>query len=70
MGNPCVAQVRRAGYVTAYKGKWHLTREFEPTAEPNQRREHHMERYGFGDWNPRGDVTGDPRDGYRNRCRP
>lgn len=57
---------RRAGYVTAYKGKWHLTTEFGPTAEPRQRHENQMERYGFGDWNPRGDIIADPWDGYRN----
>lgn len=57
---------RRAGYETAYKGKWHLTSEFEPNPETSTLHVHQMERYGFSDWNPAGDITGDPWDGYKN----
>jgi len=56
---------RRAGYQTAYKGKWHLTSEFEPSPEMVRLQTDRMERYGFSDWNRAGDITGDPWDGYQ-----
>jgi arylsulfatase A-like enzyme len=46
--------LRKAGYYTAYKGKWHLTREFDQH-EPDRLFTKEMEEYGFADHaSPRG----------------
>jgi arylsulfatase len=58
--------LRRLGYYTAYKGKWHLTGEFEPDPERDHSYVNDMEEYGFADWNPAGDVIGNPLDGFVN----
>jgi arylsulfatase len=55
--------LRKAGYYTAYKGKWHLAREFDPaTAERLFTKE--MEAYGFADYNSPGDLVGHTLGGY------
>lgn len=41
--------LRKAGYYTAYKGKWHLNREFE-TAKPTHLFTNNMDAYGFSDF--------------------
>jgi arylsulfatase len=55
--------LRKAGYTTAYKGKWHLSREFDTTSidrflTPN------MEAYGFADNFSPGDLIGHTLGGY------
>lgn len=55
--------LRKAGYYTAYKGKWHLSREFDTDAieqfmTPN------MEKYGFSDNFSPGDLIGHTLGGY------
>ena len=56
--------LRDAGYYTAYKGKWHLASELDPDPEQDHDFSGDMERYGFSDWNPTGDVIGNPWDGF------
>lgn len=55
--------LRKAGYYTAYKGKWHLSREFDTTSidrfmTPG------MEKYGFADNFSPGDLIGHTLGGY------
>lgn len=55
--------LRKAGYYTAYKGKWHLSREFDTKSvelfmTPN------MEKYGFADNFSPGDLIGHTLGGY------
>ena len=61
--------LREAGYYTAYKGKWHLTREFEtenklsaPTEMKIFTKE--MEAYGFSDYLGVGDIIAHTQGGY------
>jgi arylsulfatase len=56
--------MRQLGYYTAYKGKWHLASELEPDPSRDHNYANDMEKYGFSDWNPDGDVLGDPWDGF------
>jgi arylsulfatase A-like enzyme len=56
--------LRDVGYYTAYKGKWHLASELDPDPGRDHNFSGDMERYGFSDWNPTGDVIGDPWDGF------
>jgi len=55
--------LRKAGYYTAYKGKWHLSRKFDENAERLLTPE--MEAYGFSDYNSIGDLVGHQLGGYR-----
>ncbi|KEF42407.1 MAG: sulfatase [Cyanobium sp. CACIAM 14] len=55
--------LRKAGYYTAYKGKWHLTRSFDQ-AEPTRLLTPEMETYGFSDYNSPGDIVGHQLGGY------
>src|SRR5262245_2699053 len=51
--------LRDAGYYTAYKGKWHLTKEFETVNElgtPHKIFTKEMEAYGFSDYFGVGDI--------------
>jgi arylsulfatase len=51
--------LRSAGYYTAYKGKWHLTKEFETGNElgsPTKIFTKEMEAYGFSDYVGVGDI--------------
>lgn len=60
-------QLREAGYYTAYKGKWHLTREFETdnTLEaPTKIFTKEMEAYGFSDYLGVGDIIAHTHGGY------
>lgn len=57
--------LRKAGYYTAYKGKWHLNREFE-TAEPNKLFAREMDAYGFSDFVWPGDVLTHALGGYKH----
>jgi arylsulfatase len=56
--------LRKAGYYTAYKGKWHLTREFDQH-EPDHLFTKEMEQYGFADYASPGDVVGHTLGGYQ-----
>lgn len=59
--------LREAGYYTAYKGKWHLTREFETdnTLEaPTKIFTQEMEAYGFSDYFGVGDIIAHTQGGY------
>jgi arylsulfatase A-like enzyme len=55
--------LRKAGYYTAYKGKWHLSREFD-TKSVEQFMTPHMEKYGFADNFSPGDLIGHTLGGY------
>lgn len=59
--------MREAGYYTAYKGKWHLTREFETDntlAAPQKIFTKEMEAYGFADYLGVGDIIAHTQGGY------
>jgi arylsulfatase len=55
--------LRKAGYYTAYKGKWHLNRSFDQQADRLLNTE--MEVYGFADYNSPGDLVGHQLGGYQ-----
>jgi arylsulfatase len=55
--------LRKAGYYTAYKGKWHLNKEFDSqVADKLFTKE--MEAYGFSDYAGPGDLIGHTLGGY------
>ena len=60
--------LRDAGYYTAYKGKWHLTKEFETVnklgAPPIKIFTNEMEAYGFSDYFGVGDIIAHTQGGY------
>jgi len=59
--------LREAGYYTAYKGKWHLTKEFETVNDlgtPTKIFTKEMEAYGFSDYFGVGDIIAHDRGGY------
>lgn len=59
--------LRDAGYYTAYKGKWHLTKEFETVNElgsPTKIFTKEMEAYGFSDYLGVGDIIAHEQGGY------
>ncbi|MCC6197915.1 MAG: sulfatase-like hydrolase/transferase [Burkholderiales bacterium] len=56
--------LRRAGYYTAYKGKWHLNREFE-SSNPDRLFTTEMEAHGFADYAWPGDLIAHELGGYR-----
>lgn len=59
--------LRDAGYYTAYKGKWHLTKEFETVnrlGSPTKIFTEEMEAYGFSDYFGIGDIIAHDRGGY------
>ena len=59
--------LREAGYYTAYKGKWHLTKEFETVNElgtPTKIFTSEMETYGFSDYFGVGDIIAHEQGGY------
>jgi arylsulfatase len=55
--------LRKAGYYTAYKGKWHLNAEFD-VKEPDRLFTKEMEAYGFADFFTPGDIIGHTLGGY------
>lgn len=55
--------LRRAGYYTAYKGKWHLSRKFD-VADRLDRLNAEMEKYGFADFHSPGDIMAHDLGGY------
>lgn len=59
--------LREAGYYTAYKGKWHLTKEFEEVntlGSPTKIFTAEMEEYGFSDYFGVGDIIAHTEGGY------
>ena len=56
--------LRKAGYYTAYKGKWHLNREFE-SSNPDRLFTSEMDAYGFSDYAWPGDLLAHELGGYR-----
>lgn len=59
--------LRDAGYYTAYKGKWHLTKEFETVNKlgaPTRIFTKEMEDYGFSDYFGIGDIIAHTQGGY------
>ena len=59
--------LRETGYYTAYKGKWHLTKEFETVNElgtPTKIFTKEMEAYGFSDYFGVGDIIAHDQGGY------
>jgi arylsulfatase len=59
--------LRELGYYTAYKGKWHLTKEFETVNKlgtPTKIFTQEMEAYGFSDYIGIGDIIAHERGGY------
>ena len=59
--------MRKQGYYTAYKGKWHLTEEFETANSleaPERLLSAEMEQYGFSDYMGIGDIIGHTQGGY------
>lgn len=55
--------LRKAGYYTAYKGKWHLSRKFDVADRPD-RLDREMEQYGFADFHSPGDIMAHALGGY------
>jgi arylsulfatase len=61
--------LREAGYYTAYKGKWHLAKEFEHTNKlgaPEKIFTKEMQAYGFADYFGIGDIIAHTRGGYEH----
>jgi len=59
--------LREAGYYSAYKGKWHLTKEFETVNQlgtPTKIFTQEMEAYGFSDYLGVGDIIAHHQGGY------
>lgn len=59
--------LRAAGYYTAYKGKWHLHKEFETVnklGSPTKIFTAEMEEYGFSDYFGIGDIIAHTQGGY------
>jgi arylsulfatase A-like enzyme len=59
--------LRKQGYYTAYKGKWHLTEEFETINDshnPTRFLADEMEKYGFSDYFGIGDVIAHTQGGF------
>lgn len=59
--------LREAGYYSAYKGKWHLTKEFETVNKlgtPTKIFTQEMEDYGFSDYFGVGDIIAHHQGGY------
>ncbi len=59
--------LREADYYTAYKGKWHLTKEFETVNKlgtPTKIFTEEMEAYGFSDYLGVGDIIAHTQGGY------
>ena len=56
---PLASMLRREGYRTAYKGKWHLSYEGERDDYTDA-----LDRFGIDEWNPFEDTFGRSHEGY------
>jgi arylsulfatase A-like enzyme len=56
--------LRKAGYYTAYKGKWHLNRKFD-SEDSDRLFTKEMDEYGFSDFFSPGDIIGHTLGGYQ-----
>ena len=56
--------LRKAGYYTVYKGKWHLSRKFD-VADKLDRLNTEMDKYGFSDFHSPGDIMAHGLGGYQ-----
>lgn len=59
--------MREADYITAYKGKFHMGNASILDSEgttPDIQQQDELEKYGFSDWNPRGDYVGTALGGF------
>src|SRR5262249_39468944 len=56
--------LRKAGYYSAYKGKWHLNRDID-SKDTNYLFVKEMEQYGFSDFTSPGDIIGHTRGGHQ-----
>jgi arylsulfatase len=56
--------LRQAGYYSAYKGKWHLNKDFD-SHQPTKLFTKEMEEYGFADYASPGDLVGHDLGGYQ-----
>ncbi|MDR0490039.1 MAG: sulfatase-like hydrolase/transferase, partial [Oscillospiraceae bacterium] len=67
-------RLRKAGYYTAYKGKFHMLDEGaidipgsgSKGEKKNLQQQDGLEHYGFSDWNREGDIAGSTLQGYRS----
>ncbi|TIC85350.1 sulfatase-like hydrolase/transferase [Crenobacter intestini] len=57
--------LRKAGYYTTYKGKWHLNKDFD-TGTPTRLFDKEMDAYGFSDFAWPGDVLVHSLGGYKH----
>jgi len=57
--------LRKSGYYTAYKGKWHLNKDFD-TPTPSRLFTEEMDTYGFSDFAWPGDVLAHTLGGYKH----
>ncbi|MEM7341437.1 MAG: sulfatase-like hydrolase/transferase [Actinomycetota bacterium] len=57
-------RLRQAGYHTAYKGKWHLTKKFERELKEGMK-SLSLENYGFSDFHGLGDETANTLGGHQ-----
>jgi arylsulfatase len=57
--------LQNGGYHAAYKGKWHLSKDFD-IEEPGRLLVDEMAKYGFADYHSIGDVIGHMLGGYEN----
>lgn len=57
-----------AGLYAAYKGKWHMGDHsiLDDDTEPELQQQDGLLGYGFHDWNPEGDITGEANGGYES----
>lgn len=63
-GIPTIGHMlRKAGYYTAYKGKWHLNKDFD-VQEPDRLFTKEMDAYGFSDFVGPGDIIGHTLGGF------
>lgn len=65
-GIPTIGHMlRKAGYYTAYQGKWHLNADFD-REQPDRLFTREMDAYGFSDFVWPGDVLAHTQGGYAN----
>jgi arylsulfatase len=64
-GTPTIGHMlRKAGYYTAYKGKWHLNKDFE-SSDADRLFTSEMDAYGFADYAWPGDLLAHAQGGYK-----